>query len=126
MEPLVTIAIPDLAGPAARTATLDSLARHTPELHEVVLLVEEARRQKVSSWPDNQALRQILVPVPFGAPAALNRLLATGRPPGSPLLYTKHEHQPEYSRGDSGGRPTPYILLLESGTIVTAGWLGRL
>src|SRR5438552_13772743 len=101
MEPLVTIAIPDLAGPAVRTATLNSLARHTPELHEVVLLVEEAHRQNVSSWSDDQALRQILVPAPFGAPAALNRLLATGR-------------------------PTPYILLLESGTVVTAGWLGRL
>src|SRR5205823_9723748 len=97
---VVTIAIPDLAGPTARTATLNSIARHTPEAHEVVQLIEEARGQNVSSWSDNQVLRQISVAAPFGTPAALNRLLTICA--------------------------TPYLLLLESGAIVTSGWLGRL
>lgn len=44
MEPLVTIAIPDLAGSTALLTTLASLGRHTPEPHEVVLLVEAGSR----------------------------------------------------------------------------------
>ena len=98
MEPLVTIAISDLAGPTALSTTLASLARHTPEPHEVVLLVEAGSRQ--ITRPRNQVLQQIPVPVPFGAPAALNQLLARCT--------------------------TPYVLLLESGAIVTSRWLSRL
>ena len=45
MEPLVTIAIPDIAGSAARDAALASLARHTPEPYEVVLFVEDKARR---------------------------------------------------------------------------------
>jgi glycosyltransferase involved in cell wall biosynthesis len=98
MEPLITIAISDLAGPTALSTTLAALARHTLEPHEVVLFVEADSRQTIRS--DNQKLQQIIVPAPFGAPAALNRLLAVCA--------------------------TPYALLLESGTIVTSGWLSRL
>jgi len=98
MEPLVTIAIPDLAGPTALSITLAALARHTAEPHEVMLLVEAGSRQ--ITRPDHQTLPQIPVPAPFGAPAALNRLLAVCA--------------------------TPYILLLESGATVTSGWLSRL
>jgi O-antigen biosynthesis protein len=98
MEPLVTIAIPDLAGPTALATTLAALARHTPEPHEVVLLVEAGSRQ--ITRPHNQALQQIPVAVPFGTPAALNQLLATCT--------------------------TPYILLLESGATITSRWLSRL
>ena len=101
MESLVTIVIPDLAGSAARTATLQALARHTPEPYEVVLLfVEETPRQRVPPEQNDQVIQQIALPAPFSTPAALNRLLTACR--------------------------TPYILLLESGAIVTAGWLGKL
>src|SRR2546428_4160211 len=100
MEPFVTIAIPDLAGIVARNATLQAIARHTPEPHEVVLLVEESRGQCVPSRWDDQTLRCIAVAAPFSTPVGLNRLLATCT--------------------------TAYILLLESGAIVTAGWLHRL
>src|SRR6266852_3436172 len=100
MEPLVTIAIPDLAGSAARNATLAALARHTPEPYEVVVLAEETPQQYVPAHSGNTTYRQIMVPVPFSTPSALNRLL---------IACT-----------------TPFILLLESGAIVTAGWLTRL
>ncbi|HET8853355.1 MAG TPA: glycosyltransferase family 2 protein, partial [Ktedonobacteraceae bacterium] len=101
MQPLVTIAIPDIAGPAARGATLASLSYHTPrELHEVILLVEATRGQDRLVTSEQHALRQLAVPAPFGAPAALNRLLAEC--------------------------VTPYVLLLESGAVVTHGWLERL
>jgi len=100
MEPLVTIAIPDIAGAAACTITLAALAKHTPEPYEVVLLLEETHRQQVISTPGNSTLRQVSVPAPFGAPAALNLLLEAD---------TAH-----------------YILLLESGARVTSGWLERL
>ena len=100
MEPLVTIAIPDLAGIAARTATLQALARHTPEPYKVVLLVEETQRQHVLSGQNDHAIRQIALPVPLSIPTALNHLLAACT--------------------------TPYILLLESGAIVTSGWLSKL
>jgi glycosyltransferase involved in cell wall biosynthesis len=100
METVVTIAIPDLSGSAALTATLQELARHTPEPYEVVLLLEETRAQHVLSKQDDQTVRQIAIPAPFSTPAALNRLMATCT--------------------------TPYILLLESGSIVTSDWLGKL
>ncbi len=98
MEPLITIAIPDLAGNTALSTTLTSLARHTLEPYEVMLFVEVGSRQTIRLG--NQKLQPIIVPTPFSAPAALNRLLAVCA--------------------------TPYILLLESGTIVTSGWLSRL
>src|SRR6266568_6986497 len=100
MEPLVTIAIPDLAGPAASSATLASLARCTQEPYRVVLLVEENIRQHTSPGSGTLALQSIAIPAPFGTPAALNKLVTVCT--------------------------TPYILLLESGTIVTSGWLTRL
>src|SRR2546426_970996 len=103
MEPLVTIAIPDLAGIAARTTTLQALARHTPEPHEIVLFVEQQSGRDASSPLTQQrrlAVRQLPMPVPFSAPAALNRLLEVST--------------------------TPYLLLLESGTVVTSSWLQRL
>jgi O-antigen biosynthesis protein len=100
METVVTIVIPDLGGPAARTATLQALARHTPEPYEVMLLLEEMPGQHNLEKQGDQAVRQIAVPAPFNTPAALNRLVATCT--------------------------TPYILLLESGCIVTPGWLGKL
>jgi glycosyltransferase involved in cell wall biosynthesis len=101
MPPLITIAIPDLSGIIARNNTLQSIARHTPEPHEVVLLVEELQGQRVVPLrSDDQALRRISVPAPFSTPIALNRLLTTST--------------------------TPYILLLESGSIVTSDWLARL
>ncbi len=99
MEPLVTIAIPDIAGIVARNVTLQSIGRHTPEPHEVVLLVEESRPQMRSRW-DDQRLRRIAVPPPFSAPVGLNRLLESCA--------------------------SPNILLLQSGAIVTVGWLQRL
>ena len=101
MEPLVTIAIPDLSGIIARNNSLQAIARHTPEPHEIVLLAEEAQGQRINPpKPDDQTLRRVSVPAPFSAPTALNRLLDTCT--------------------------TPYILLLESGAIVTSGWLARL
>lgn len=100
MEPIVTIAIPDLSGPAARAATFQALARHTPVPYEVVLLVEETPGQHAPLRQNDQATRQIALPAPFSTPAALNRLLAICA--------------------------TPYIVLLESGAIVTSGWLGKL
>ena len=54
MDPLVTIAIPDLAGSVARTTTLSSLARHTPEPHQVMLLVEQSRSQSLFSQQDDR------------------------------------------------------------------------
>lgn len=98
MEPLVTIAIPHLAGPTALSTTLAALARHTPEPHMVVLLVEAGSTQ--TTMHNTQTLQQISVPAPFATPTALNQLLAVCT--------------------------TPYILLLESGAIVTSGWLSRL
>src|SRR5579864_3736702 len=98
MNPLVTIAIPDPADPAALSTTLASLARHTPEPHRVTLLVEAGSRQITK--PGDQLPQTITVPAPFGAPAGLNQLLAICE--------------------------TPYMLLLESGAIVTPGWLSRL
>ena len=100
MEPVVTIAIPDVAGTVARTATIQALARNTPEPYEIVLLTERLQPAPVTPKQIDQALRQITVPAPFSTPVALNRLLATCT--------------------------TPYILLLESGAIVTPGWLSKL
>jgi len=101
MEPLVTIAIPDLSGIIARNNSLQAITRHTPEPHEIVLLAEEVQGQRIHpSKADDQTLRRVSVPAPFSAPTALNRLLATCT--------------------------TPYILLLESEAIVTSGWLARL
>jgi len=100
MESIVTIAIPDLAGNAPRIATLQGLARHTPEPYEVVLLVEETPGQHLPPEQNDQRIRQIALLAPFSTPIALNRLLATCT--------------------------TPYITLLESGVIVTSGWLGKL
>jgi O-antigen biosynthesis protein len=100
MESIVTIAIPDLSGNAPRIATLQGLARHTQEPYEVVLLVEESPGQHLPLEQNDQRIRQIALPAPFSTPIALNRLLATCT--------------------------TPYITLLESGVIVTSGWLGKL
>ena len=119
MEPLVTIAIPDNAGAQALAVTLAALVRHTPQPHEIVLIVE----------------------------GLITR--ATARV--APTIHAARVEQEKYSRGDPGGRPgntlltvpmalgipfalnrlldsctTPYILLLESGAIVTATWLERL
>src|SRR5437867_983404 len=103
MEPLVTIAIPDLAGPAARDATLASLIRHTPEPYGVLVFVEDRSAAGdtigLHSTPP-RPYGQIFTPAPFSAPAALNQLLTVCT--------------------------TPYILLLESGAIVTSCWLERL
>src|SRR4051794_25415826 len=82
VEMVVTLAIPDLAGPEALARTLASIRRHTPESHQVEIL---------SGGPGAE---------PFSAPAALNRLVAA--------------------------TSEPYVLLLEGGSVVTAGWLGRL
>ena len=92
MEPLVTIAIPDLAGSAARTATLSSLARHTRELYEVILLEEEPSRPHVSSGSNDQALRQIVVAVPFGTPAAgrIGERDEARRPPRPPVRFVRY------------------------------------
>lgn len=103
MEPLVTIAIPDFASPMSCAVTLDALGSHTPEPHEIVLFVEQQLDRDASSpltRQRRQSVRQLPVPVPFSAPAALNRLLEVS--------------------------VTPYLLLLESGTVVTNGWLQRL
>lgn len=95
----VIIAIPDVAGDAARARTLASLARHTSEPHTVVLM--QANPAQTGTLSEYEAGYQTFgVPAPFGAPAALNRLLR---------LTT-----------------SPYLLLLESGAVVTAGWLSRL
>lgn len=99
MRPLVTIAISDLAGESALCVTLAALARHTPESHTIVLLAEETlnpQRLEHSGVP----LRRIVVSAPFAVPTALNRLLEE--------------------------TSSPYLLFLESGAIVTAGWLNRL
>lgn len=95
MKPIVTIAIPDIAGPLARAQTLDALARNTPEAHEIILFVKEGQEQSTV-----EDVTRLPVPSPLEVPAALNRLLRQC--------------------------PTPYILLLEAGAIVTPGWLGRL
>jgi glycosyltransferase involved in cell wall biosynthesis len=103
MEPLVTIAIPDFASPTSCAITLDALARHTPEPHEIVLFVEQQSDRDATpplARQKCQSVRQLPVPVPFSAPAALNLLLEVST--------------------------TPYLLLLESGTVVTNGWLQRL
>jgi glycosyltransferase involved in cell wall biosynthesis len=97
MEFNVTIAIPDVAGAAALAATLASVARHTLQPLEVVLLVEEGAPPAAGTAP---ALRRVGAPVPFAVPAGLNRLLAAGT--------------------------AAHVVLLESGAIVTAGWLERL
>ena len=94
-ELLTTIAIPDLAGPASRTATLEALARCTSEPHQIVFLIEEGQ-----PVPEIEGCRYLIEPAPQAIPAALNRLLAATE--------------------------TPYLLLLESGAIVTPGWLTRL
>jgi glycosyltransferase involved in cell wall biosynthesis len=101
MQPLVTIAIPDLSGSVARNITLQAIARHTPQPHEIVLLVEEpGSSRSLAQMGYQQNVRQLAVPKPFNIPVALNRVVMTCT--------------------------TPYILLLESGTIVTSGWLERL
>ena len=100
MEPVVTIAIPDVAGTAARAATLQALARHTSKPYQVVLLLEESQPTSVSPKQNDQVAHQIRLPGLLNTSAALNCLLATCT--------------------------TPYILHLESGAIVTAGWLSKL
>jgi glycosyltransferase involved in cell wall biosynthesis len=92
MIPRVTIAIPDLAGPHARAATMAALERHTPDSNEIILLAE----QPIAAYSG----QTLAVSAPFSMPFALNRLLAA--------------------------TTTPYLLLIESGAIVTAGWLARL
>src|SRR6185312_4423509 len=98
MEPLVTIAIPELTRRAFHSDTLASLARHTPEPHQIVLLVEES--QEIFSQQDCQNVQQLVVPEPFSTPAALNKLMQASS--------------------------TPHLLLLEEGAIVTSSWLKRL
>ncbi|HET9920643.1 MAG TPA: glycosyltransferase, partial [Ktedonobacteraceae bacterium] len=95
MDALVTIAIPDFAGAGLREQTLRTLARHTPEPHEIVLFAPQGQERDVP-----EGIRCLLVPSPFAAPAALNRLVAMCA--------------------------TPYILFLEAGASVTSGWLARL
>jgi O-antigen biosynthesis protein len=99
MESLVTIAIPDLAGIEARTATLQALARHTPEPYKVVLFAEGTQKY-IPSEQNEHIIRQMVLSAPLSIPAALNDLLATCT--------------------------TPYMLLLESGALVTSGWLSKL
>lgn len=100
MQAFVTIAMPDFAGPVVRAKTLAALARHTPEPHEIVLFVERSRPPDTPGRHGSQQVRSLPVSTPFSAPAALNQ-----------LLYAS---------------TAPYLLLLESGAIVTQGWLGRL
>jgi glycosyltransferase involved in cell wall biosynthesis len=100
MEQVVTIAIPDVAGPSSLASTLASLARHTPEPHEIVVLEEKLQARSILPDHARRIVKRVIVPAPFGIPAGLNLLLASCT--------------------------TPYMLLLESGAIVTAGWLGRL
>ncbi|HZT99918.1 MAG TPA: glycosyltransferase [Ktedonobacteraceae bacterium] len=100
MEPLVTIAIPDLSGIIARNITLQAIARHTSEPYEIALLLEKSQSASVSPKQNHLVAHQIVLPAPLNTSAALNRLLATCI--------------------------TPYILLLESGAIVTSGWLSKL
>ncbi|HEY7066794.1 MAG TPA: glycosyltransferase [Chloroflexota bacterium] len=99
MDSLVTIAILDLAGPAALAHTLAALARHTSEPHDVALLVADGAAAPERA-PSGRPLRIVAAPAPLGAPAALNLLLAAGT--------------------------APHVLLLESSATVTAGWLQRL
>jgi glycosyltransferase involved in cell wall biosynthesis len=100
MEPLLTIAIPDNAGATARAMTLTSLERHTPQPHEVVLFVEGQLNHRTIAPARQQQTWHFPVPMSAGIPFALNRLLEAST--------------------------TPYILLLESGAVVTDGWLQRL
>lgn len=76
METIVTIAIPDFSGAAARAQTLDALARHTRLAHEIVLFVKEGLEQHATG-----GIRLLPVPSPFSAPAALNRLLGACHTP---------------------------------------------
>lgn len=99
MEPLVTIIIPDIAGVTACATTLASLARHTPEQYEVMLLIAESRRGQ-APLQVGQHVRTVVVSNPANIPASLNQVLATST--------------------------TPFLLLLESGAIVTHAWLTRL
>ncbi len=100
MEPLVTIAISDNAGTTACAMTLTALARHTPQPHEVVLFVEGQLNHRTVAQAGQQEIWQFPVPMSAGIPFALNRLLEDST--------------------------TPYLLLLESGSVVTEGWLQRL
>ena len=100
MQPLLAIAIPDFAGPVVRAKTLAALARHTPEPHEIVLFVDRSLSPDTSIRPGSREVRYLPVSMPFCAPAALNLLLKVSS--------------------------APYLLLLESGAIVTERWLSRL
>ncbi len=49
MQPLITTAIPDLAGPTALSTMLAALPRHTLEPREVMLFVEAGSKQTIGS-----------------------------------------------------------------------------
>jgi glycosyltransferase involved in cell wall biosynthesis len=106
MPSLVTITIHDVAGPAELAVTRTALARHTPEPHDLVLLCQKPEAARPAPVPGASVeatageLPALLLGPGEGAPAGLNRLLTSSS--------------------------TPYILLLESGAVVTPGWLGRL
>jgi hypothetical protein len=99
MDPLITIAIPDLDGPAPLDRTRVSVARHTPEAHAVVPL-GAAAAPSLPAPAAEPPPDPIGVLVPFGTPAAVNHLLVVAA--------------------------SPYLLLLESGAVVTHGRLRRL
>jgi glycosyltransferase involved in cell wall biosynthesis len=81
LEPLVTIAISDLANQTALSTTLAALDQHTPEPHEIVLFVQQGQKRNVP-----EGIYCIEVPSPFATPTALNLLVASCATPYILLL----------------------------------------
>jgi O-antigen biosynthesis protein len=86
-----TIAIPDTNGAAALLRTLESVARHTPEPHEIVLLGEEGEFPGAAL-----PVRRLAFPHPVAAPAALNRLIPAVNTPYVLLLESGAQASEEW------------------------------
>ncbi len=88
MQPLITTAIPDLAGPTALSTMLAALPRHTLEPREVMLFVEAGSKQTIGSG---------------------NSLDTSNRkdPPGSNF---PSKHLEKSARTTIGSQPTPAAI----------------
>lgn len=88
------------AEPSRFQRTLDSVWRSTPEPFDLILLPDGPDPATASALARLQDLPQLTTDRVLGAPACFNRLIS-------------------YNRAD-------IVVFLESGSIVTPGWLGRL
>ncbi len=96
---LTSIVIPVLNGLGDTVKCLASLAKHTPEAHEIIL-VDNGSTDGTAAWAEGQGYRVIRNESNRGFPAACNQGIAA-------------------AQGDQ-------VLLLNNDTLVTPGWLRRM